>query len=131
MNAIASNVACTTAVREFIELGESLCSDGGHDVRRFWAAVACMASERAGLIKDDWKPPKNELAPLSDQASRVFGQTRMPFGKHSGTRVDDVDLGYLEFLADCDSTKFTLNLIRYVRSRRIRDESRRQAEFDD
>ena len=47
---VEQNVARGKAVTEFLELGESICRDGGHDPGSFWMAVSVGAADRAGLI---------------------------------------------------------------------------------
>ncbi len=58
--------------------------------------------------------------PFTDRQSRVFGRTRIPFGKHVGMCVDEIPLEYLEKL--CDPSPFIRSLKRYLTSQRIRQE---------
>jgi len=65
---------------------------------------------------------KKPIAAMADEQSKVFGNSTIEFGKHIGTRYDDVPLDYLEWLVDQNAV-----LARYLNSRRIREE-RREAE---
>jgi hypothetical protein len=58
--------------------------------------------------------------PFTDRQSRVFGRTKIPFGKHQGTCVDEIDLNYLGKL--CEPQPFILSLKRYLASQRIQQE---------
>jgi uncharacterized protein (DUF3820 family) len=53
---------------------------------------------------------------MTDQEARLFGDTRMPFGEFKGIRIDDVELGRLEWYAD---QPFQKQLRRYLNSRRV------------
>lgn len=55
--------------------------------------------------------------PFSDAKAREFGHHVIPFGKHAGSRYDEVPLDYLEWLVDQNT-----ELARYLMSRRIKDE---------
>lgn len=57
--------------------------------------------------------------PMDDAEARRFGQETMPFGKFAGTKMDEVPLDYLEWYADQPLQR---QLIRYLKSRRIREE---------
>ena len=61
--------------------------------------------------------PQTTLRPMSDQESRAFGHTTIPFGHHHGTRYDEVPFDYLDWLVTKNE-----ELRRYVASRRVRDE---------
>lgn len=121
-SSIDRNVACTIALRDLIDVAESMCHDGGYDPAKFWTGLHVMAADRGGLTDTTYRPQKNELTPMTDAEARGFGKQRMTFGKHAGKRVDDVEMQYLEWLADSDGTKFSLNLLRYLKSERIRRE---------
>ena len=62
---------------------------------------------------------KSSAAAMTDERSKVFGRGVVGFGKHVGTRYDDVPLDYLEWLVDQNAV-----LARYLESRRIREERR-------
>lgn len=69
---------------------------------------------------DEILPEKPELCPdlMSDEESRQFGRSAMPFGAHAGKPVDEVPLDYLEWLSD-DPDNFHVRLRRYLKSRRV------------
>ncbi|HEV3340922.1 MAG TPA: DUF3820 family protein [Pirellulales bacterium] len=56
---------------------------------------------------------------MTDAEAREFGASTMPFGKHTGERVDAVPLEYLLWL---DGDEWRRDLARYLRSRRIQTE---------
>lgn len=61
--------------------------------------------------------PVTTLRPMSDQESRAFGNTLVPFGQHQGARYDQIDLNYLDWIVQKNE-----ELRRYVASRRVRTE---------
>jgi uncharacterized protein (DUF3820 family) len=56
---------------------------------------------------------------MTDQEARQFGNQPMLFGKCVGKRLDEIELDYLDWLAD---QPFHKNLRRYLASRRIQAE---------
>ena len=117
---IEENVRTTKAVAEFIELGESICSDQGIDVRRFWLAVHVASGDRAGITNEEWEPQKVMIPPFDDEEAEAFGRGRIEYGKHNGTRFDDLPLDYLGWLSE--QADKSISLRRYYESRRVQAE---------
>jgi len=65
-------------------------------------------------------PPATAVEPFTDEQARHWGRTRIPFGKHEGTPIDEIPLDYLEHLAE--PTEFIRHLRRYLASGRVRQE---------
>lgn len=83
-------------------------------------AQGAFWEELRRLLPRAFAPPVVKPAggePFNDDQARVFGNTKMPWGKYAGTRVDEVPLDYLEKL--CDPQPFVKSLKRYVASQRI------------
>jgi len=59
---------------------------------------------------------------MSNRESCDFGRQVITFGQHIGKIYDEVPLDYLDWLAEQNA-----KLVRYVRSRRIRDEREHDA----
>ena len=66
-------------------------------------------------------PPETELQPMSDWQASDFGARLMMFGKHAGTRIDQVPLEYLIWLAESPD-EFRAELRRYLKSKRVQIE---------
>ena len=120
--AVETNIAVREAAEALIALGCETLQSEGHDVRKFWSAVAAMATDRAGLTKevDEWEHKQRGWSPMTDAESRRFGQRTIEFGKHSGTRYDDLPLDYLEWLSE--RQRDGVNIVRYFESRRVQAE---------
>ena len=114
---IWKNIKAREAAATLIEIGEETVASERLDGRKFWVAVAAMASDRAGISNET----PETLATMTDDQSRQFGSTSMPFGQYRGTRVDEVPLDYLSWIAD---DQFLRDLPRYLRSRRVQMEDR-------
>ena len=86
---IEQNVARGKAVSELLELGESLCRDGGWDIASFWTAVSVGAADRAGIRKDaDFipeRPAQKRQQRLSDNSTLDW-----PKSKFNGYRLLDI-----------------------------------------
>lgn len=116
---IETNIAVKNAAIEYIELGEGIASE--HDVRKFWVAVAAMANERAGLVRELAEMDRRDrLAPMTTKEARQFGETKIEFGAHSGKRVADVPLSYLQWLSD--KAQFQIDVRRYFESDAVQRE---------
>ena len=59
------------------------------------------------------------LTPMTDVEAKRFGAEVLEWGKHKGTRIDEVPLEYLQWYAD---QPFQKQLRRYLASPRIRAE---------
>lgn len=66
-------------------------------------------------------PAPPEPQPMSDLQAKAFGASLMTFGKHAGTRIDQVPLEYLLWLADAPD-EWKADLRRYLKSRRVQIE---------
>jgi hypothetical protein len=75
---------------------------------------------------DRWSPRAKDcrpyvspvLEPFTDAEAKAVGAEVMQFGKFVGRRIDEVELEYLEWLADASRDTWR-KLARYVRSRRV------------
>lgn len=101
----------------------SLAALPNDDARvQFWKRLRSTTPILVDGNAGDAKPEKPEpLLPMSDRESKEFGGKPMEFGKHKGTRVDEVPLEYLLWLSQTKD-QFKIDLRRYVMSRRIQAE---------
>jgi hypothetical protein len=98
---IERNVACTRAVLEFVQFIEEAIAEGGHDSKRFWVALAAIASDRAGLVEEEPAAPRRDsLEPMTDDEARRFGAKKIGFGQYQDRQIKDVPLSYLAWLSD-------------------------------
>lgn len=63
----------------------------------------------------------NETRPMTEEESIRFDKVEVPFGIHNGKPVKDVELSYLEWIAD---QRFVDELRRYLDSDRIQEQRR-------
>lgn len=54
----------------------------------------------------------NQITPMSPAEAEAFGNTKMQFGKHSGSQIKNIDTDYLSFIAS--QSTFYRNLNRYL-----------------
>lgn len=87
------------------------------DLQRFWEVVHFHVAKAAGMVALETDPSQKSLRMTEPQA-KAFGQTTMPWGKHKGNRVADVELDYLLWIAQRPD-EFKEKLQRYLRSDRI------------
>lgn len=101
-------------LRKAAETIIALATEEGGTSERFWSIIRDTALVCAPL------PEKIEpVRPMSDDDARMFGRSVVSFGVHRDKCYDDVPLEYLEWLADRNT-----EILRYIRSRRIRAEQR-------
>jgi hypothetical protein len=65
------------------------------------------------------------IEPMTDEESRRFEHTFIPFGKYATSPIENVPVAYLEWLAD-QSRNTWRNLHRYLNSPRIRAEREKE-----
>jgi uncharacterized protein (DUF3820 family) len=82
----------------------------------YWTAIRRYFLD---IYERDRKAKATRLSvdPMTNAESREFGDERMPFGKHSGQRIDEVPREYLDWLDG--QPDFRRELARYLRSDRI------------
>lgn len=85
----------------------------------FWERVSLEVPEQHRIERQP--EPAPIVRPMSDAEARDFGNQLIHFGKHKGSRIDEVDLDYLLWLAD-SKDDFKEQLRRYVRSQRVQAE---------
>tara|TARA_Y100000310_G_C20232975_1_gene601123 strand:+ start:209 stop:595 length:387 start_codon:yes stop_codon:yes gene_type:complete len=86
--------------------------------RQFWMKLHGLIAELAQI-----EPPTPVIVgrqAMTDDESRRFGRTLIPFGVHAGVPVDDVPLGYLLWLES--QPDFRISLSRYLASPRMQQE---------
>jgi uncharacterized protein (DUF3820 family) len=84
-------------------------------VAAFWDEI------RKAVPKKQWVPePLPPIKPMSDADAKVFGNHIIGWGKWAGTRIDDIPLEYLEWVAE---QTFQGSLREYLASRRIKAET--------
>jgi len=107
---IKQNVARGKAVTEYIELGESICRDEGHEPGAFWTAVAVGAADRAGIAREvDFLPKKT-----TRKRTRLNDDSTLPFGKHGGERLGDVPDDYWRWFLSQDWCDSWPDLVEYA-----------------
>lgn len=92
---------------------EALFALAGEQPPRFWEVLA-------GLVNAKLPPPPapvDRYPPMTEQEAIRFEAELLPYGKHAGTSVGLVDVGYLLFLTEGD--EFSKRLRRYVKSQRF------------
>ncbi len=106
------NIAANIAARED---AEELIAFIGDKPQRFWELLAehCAKQLPAKRVAAD------PFAPFDDRQARNFEAQPLPYGRHQGEAVGEVDCGYLLFLTEGDA--FSRNLRRYVKSKRFQD----------
>ena len=112
------NIAMRKAAEALVELATE---EYGRD-ERFWEVVRNHAVTFAPLAPT----PPATVEPLSDGAARTFGRRFIGFGKYAHSRYDDAPMDYLEWLADQN-----VQLVRYIRSRRVQSEMTTREEPED
>ncbi len=105
---VESNIAIRKAAEDVVVLAHS---EGGFD-SRFWEIIRDHALRYAPMAEK-----VQPVRPMSDSEARTFGRTVVNFGVHRDKCYDDVPLDYLEWLADRN-----IEILRYIRSRRIKAE---------
>ncbi len=124
MDNVAANIAARQAVEEVFglaidETGMLRSKFGSDAVARFWVEFRSLIDETIPDAKP--KPDKGTPKPMTDEESRGFGKTPMPWGIHIDTKVDEVPTEYLEFITEPD--EFKENVKRYLRSPRVAGEA--------
>ncbi len=123
MDKVAANIAARKAVEEVFglaidEAGVLLRKFDAATATRFWVQLRALVDETIPDAKP--KPDKGTPKPMSDEESRRFGKTPMPWGMHEGQAVDEVPTWYLEKVTESD--EFKNNVRRYLRSPRVAGE---------
>jgi hypothetical protein len=103
-----------------VELVKEECESLDDDGRR-------IVANRIYELISQWRPGESKsvkdfaVSPMTDAEAKLFGRQLCPFQAHRGEAWDDVDLGYVEWIADA-SLKTARKLSGYLRSRRVRSE---------
>ena len=114
--AITENVRAKKAADDAYELLEAEAGGFvGMGFDRFWTRLLDRVQELHGPAPPQQVGPPE--VPMTDDESKEFGGSGIPFGKHHSERVDQVPLPYLVWLGD--QPDFRLSLRRYLRSPRI------------
>lgn len=92
---------------------EAICELAGEQPARFWETLRDIAVSRLPPVP---APAERYPAMTEDEAIRFEAMT-LPYGKHSGCTVGEVECRYLLFLTEGD--EFSQRLRRYVKSRRF------------
>jgi hypothetical protein len=90
----------------------------------FWRTLATMAAARCGM---EVVHPIIQDAPMTDAEASAFQQTEMPFGKHRGIKLVDIDAEYLSRLTD--PSEFLVHIKRYVAWRNSRFQEHCEGEW--
>ena len=116
---LVENIATRKLASEVFELaGDQAAGLPGPQKVRFWKHLIRLASQFVELSGTEPSDTKREI--MSDRESRIFGDARIQFGMHRGTRVDEIPLEYLEWLDD--QPDFRCELRRYLNSERLKRE---------
>lgn len=102
-------------------LAEELEHLGPAGPAAFWEELA-----KLGLAPPAPHAPRSAphgVEPFTDHQARMWGRTKMPFGRYAGRAVDEVPLEYLEKIAE--PNQFNRSLRRYLASRRVQAEDER------
>ena len=92
---------------------EALLELAGEQPQRFWEVIAAAA-----ISKLPPRPlPPDRYPPMSEQEAIRFENESLPYGKHAGRPVGEVEFSYLLFLTEGD--EFSKKLRRYVKSERF------------
>jgi len=83
---------------------------------RYWVVLGALIAEKMGAVA-----PEEPSYRMSEEEAKRFENTPMPWGKHSGERVGNVDLAYLLWVAE-KRDDFVDEVRRYVRSERAQSE---------
>ena len=95
------------------------------------ASEAFWENFREAFIGHFPKPPAAPaIKPMDDFEAKAFGQRTISFGQHKGRRFDDVERGYLEWLA-YNEDDLKAEARRYLLSDRVRRERCGQDEQGD
>jgi len=86
------------------------------------AALEAFSAEIEKRCAPPRPTPRPGPPPMNDSESAAFGQVALPYGKHQGTKVDDVPLAYLEWMANPEDSDLVRSLRRYLASDRVRRE---------
>lgn len=102
---------------DLVELIREECNHLDDDGRRI---VANRVVELVGGWQAEKKqnnPPVQQPA-MTDAEATMFGRRLCPFRAHEGEPWDDIELGYIEHMADL-SLETARNLSMYLRSKRV------------
>ena len=131
MNATDQKIHANIEARKQAELMISLMIEAGAE-----CADRVLYFQNLRQLFDELSPPpktrpatppaRPAAAPtdsMTDEAAREFGGHQMTFGKHAGTRIDEIPMAYLKWLAgQITTTAFGSNLAYYLASNRITSE---------
>lgn len=110
---LSENINARKAAEAFAKLADEEAEIHG---ARFWWNLQ-------ELLIEKFPTPQRELAgqarPMTDAEAKSFGAEKIPFGKFSGRRIDDVPLSYLHWYAD---QSFQDDLRKYLDSERVKGE---------
>lgn len=113
LEALARNKRARELAEELRQYADLLIADHpapSFSLKRFWEIVAEHASSRIGMRL----VPKDSGVEMTDEELSAFERTRVPFGRHAGEVVRDVDPSYWMALVH---DNFSRKLVRYVATR--------------
>lgn len=117
---ILENKAAREGAESIIEFTNSIKTDLPECCHvRFLQIIRDELIEQCPLLG----PDKPKYEPMSDDDSREFGATLMPYGMHKNKPIDEIPMKYLEFLfSEKGSIGFAEKLNHYLASPRIQAE---------
>lgn len=112
------NVAARKTARELLDLVVGECAGRPPAfAARLWEILRDKAIEQVGM------PPcaGQAVKPLTEEEAREFAETPMPFGKHRGLALAEIDTRHPEYLAMLvDDSDFIKMLRRYLERTKYR-----------
>lgn len=116
---IESNIAGRQSAETLCELivdsiTELKAKHGMAAVKAFFAALRNTFAGELTVYREPDLPK-----PMTDQEAAAFGKTPFPFGKYKETPVEEVEFGYLDWIAEQPET-FKADLNRYLMSAAVR-----------
>lgn len=107
MTSTVATIESRLRAKELIELA-------GNESPDFWRRLAELAAEKVGMVVTAPTHSPDLDAMTDDQAS-AFERQQMPFGKHAGTPIYDLETSYLCSVSD--PSPFMKEFKRYTRWR--------------
>lgn len=127
---VTANIAARTAAETVCELivdeiAKLKSAHGPDAVKVFFGKLREVFAGELTVTREP-PPPK----PMNDAEARAFEEEMMPFGKHKGTPIAEVELGYLDWIVE-QPEDFKTKLSRYLLSERVKREREAEREDDD
>jgi hypothetical protein len=96
---IEENIAASHSVHVIMEIAtEEAANHVGPAALHFWLP---LLKKIAAIVPEQLHPWRNipaGVVPMDGPERRLFGASKVAFGRYTGERVDDVPLEYLEWL---------------------------------